>query len=206
MNKKIYETLIKCIEFIANNKLIVKIQLRNRLYHSSLLTEVKYANGYLTFERINEDIAYFNEYIHSIKFHKQLHYLKNNLYFDDKELLLSDINEAFLELSKNKQKELTKIIAQLESNFTITKIQKFILFLQSHFNFYFSSVYGFDGCSFIILEVYNYDSEGMKKAEFQKSYNNNKKEIVKLEKIIEKLKEENKGLKTKIKQNQGKIF
>lgn len=205
MKDKIYESLIKCINFMADNKLIVKIKLRNRLYDYSLLTEVKRVNNYLTFERANNNIAYFNEHIHSIKLNRNIHYI-NKLFFEDEDTLISDIDKVFNSLSKNKQKKFIKIVDGLENSFSISKMQKFFLFLQDNFNFYFSSVYGFDGCTFTIVEIYNYDSEGMKKFELQKVYNSNKKEIVKLEKMIERLREENEGLKEKIKQNTGKMF
>ena len=205
MKNKIYELLIKCINFMADNKLIVKIKLRNKLYNYVILTEVKHVNNYLTFEIANDNNAYFNEHVHSIKLNKNIHYI-NKLFFVDEDTLISDIDKVFNSLSKNKQKKFIKIVDGLENGFSISKMQKFFLFLQDNFNFYFSSVYGFDGCTFTIAEIYNYDSEGMKKFELQKVYNSNKKEIVKLEKMIEMLREENKGLKEKIKQNTGKIF
>jgi hypothetical protein len=193
--KLIIRLMKECIEFLAEKELLVDIYIKRGIDKRYL----QQAN----FEFIDNKIyikglpfSMQNVPWRAIEIGNRCFWFENakldKFKFDNRNELEEEIQHVFNILSKNKKNELEKLLHKLCDKLTVKRMLDFFTFLDKHLNIKYSTVYGFDGGSVRIINIYPYNSEGKKKFEIKKEIKNNLEEIKEMERKISTLKQYNK--------------
>jgi hypothetical protein len=205
----IVKLMKESIEFLANKELLVDINIERGI-------DKQHLHG------VNFNFRDNKIYINGLPFSMQntpwraIDILNNRFWFENaridkfefehKSQLEEEIQYTFDILSKNKKNKLEKLLTKLLDKLTIKRIMDFLMFLDKYLEIRYSTVYGFDGGAIKFEKIYPYNLEGEKKYSYRKYIRNNLKEMKELQQKMDRLKEDNKRYKEKVKNSNGLIL